>query len=393
MKTILSIDGGGVRGIIPATILQFLERQLQEVDGPDVRIADYFDIIAGTSTGGLIAAMLTVPNDDKRPLFTAEQITSFYLDNCPSIFPPSKKGFFGWLWAQYRALTGPKYSGDFLRSTIKKICGARRLSDTLTDIVIPTYDIGLQQPIIFSSSEARSDELKDAFLSDVCIGTSAAPTYLPAHSFKTQDSRGKHRNFDLIDGGVAANDPTLLAVNHVLKEIFPCNSNPPLSKPSIENESSKLLVLSLGTGQKVDGYKATDAAKWGLFGWLAKDGKAPLIDILMQSSADMVDIQQSFLFKAMNMHTYLRIQEPQLRDHTSSLDLSTEENLKALKTIGSDLLAKPVSSVNIETGYYERTTEQNSKTNNDALNRFAKLLSSERKSRSTAAPSGEDLES
>lgn len=60
-------------------------------------------------------------------------------------------------------------------------------------------------------------------------------------------------------------------------------------------------------------------------------------------------------------------QEPQLGDHTSSLDLSTEENLKALKTIGSDLLAKPVSSVNIETGYYEPTPEQDWKTNHDAL--------------------------
>lgn len=88
------------------------------------------------------------------------------------------------------------------------------------------------------------------------------------------------------------------------------------------------------------------------------------------------------------MHMYLRIQEPQLGDHTSSLDLSTEENLKALKTIGSDLLAKPVSSVNIETGYYEPTPEQDWKTNHDALIRFAQLLSRERKSRSTAAPSG-----
>lgn len=106
---------------------------------------------------------------------------------------------------------------------------------------------------------------------------------------------------------------TLLAVNHLLKEISARNSNPPLSKQSIdlnliENESSKLLVLSLGTRQKVARYKATDAEKWGLFGWLTKDSRSPLIDILLQSSSDMSDIHEFFWFKTINMHMYLRIQ-------------------------------------------------------------------------------------
>ncbi|GLJ39133.1 hypothetical protein SUGI_0797600 [Cryptomeria japonica] len=87
MITILSIDGGGVRGIIPATILQFLEAELQKLDGPDVRLADYFDVIAGTSTGGLVTAMLTAPNKQNRPLFAARDIIQFYLEQCPSIFP------------------------------------------------------------------------------------------------------------------------------------------------------------------------------------------------------------------------------------------------------------------------------------------------------------------
>ncbi|KAM0014209.1 putative patatin-like phospholipase domain, Acyl transferase/acyl hydrolase/lysophospholipase [Helianthus debilis subsp. tardiflorus] len=85
--TVLSIDGGGVRGLIPAVILEFLEAKLQEKDGEDARIADYFDIIAGTSTGGLITAMLTAPNEERRPLFSAQEIKEFYLQNCPRIFP------------------------------------------------------------------------------------------------------------------------------------------------------------------------------------------------------------------------------------------------------------------------------------------------------------------
>jgi patatin-like phospholipase/acyl hydrolase len=90
LVTILSIDGGGIRGIIPATILEFLESQLQELDGESARLADYFDVITGTSTGGLVTAMLTAPNAEKRPLFAAKDIKPFYLENCPKIFPQQK---------------------------------------------------------------------------------------------------------------------------------------------------------------------------------------------------------------------------------------------------------------------------------------------------------------
>ena len=90
--TVLSIDGGGVRGIIPGVILAYLESQLQEIDGADARLADYFDVIAGTSTGGLITAMLTTPNPDSnnRPLFAAREIVPFYLKNLPLIFPQKR---------------------------------------------------------------------------------------------------------------------------------------------------------------------------------------------------------------------------------------------------------------------------------------------------------------
>ncbi|KAH9316393.1 hypothetical protein KI387_025020, partial [Taxus chinensis] len=87
VATILSLDGGGVRGIMQGVILTFLEEKLQELDGQDVRLADYFDIIAGTSTGGLITAMITAPNSQNRPLMTAKNVVKFYNDNAAKIFP------------------------------------------------------------------------------------------------------------------------------------------------------------------------------------------------------------------------------------------------------------------------------------------------------------------
>jgi hypothetical protein len=87
--TILSIDGGGVRGLIPATILADLEGKLQRLDGAEVRLVDYFDLIAGTSTGGLITAFLTTPSEDngKKPICTAKDVIQFYLWYSAQIFP------------------------------------------------------------------------------------------------------------------------------------------------------------------------------------------------------------------------------------------------------------------------------------------------------------------
>eukprot|EP00253_Pinus_taeda_P010802 PITA_10802 len=374
MITVLSIDGGGVRGIIPATILESLERELQELDGKDKRIADYFDVIAGTSTGGLITAMLAAPSDDTnpRPLFTAEEITQFYFDKCPLIFHSPGS-----------SLTGPKYSGDALRQIIRQILANKRLGDTLTNVVIPAYDIQLQYPVIFSTFEGNNN---DANLSDVCIGTSAAPTYLPPYHFDT------HNSFDLVDGGVAANNPMLLSINHLTKQAkaygmpdkestqYWALSQAVDALESKEDILKRCLVLSLGTGENKTGYRATDAAHWGLLGWLDKDGKSPLIDILLQSSSAIVDIQASFIFQGFNLaDSYLRIQEPELEFKRIALDLSTPENLQALKAIGIKLLDKRVSRVDIHTGRYEPVDPE--RTNREELKSFAKKLSDERKKR------------
>ncbi|KAL0450326.1 UNVERIFIED_CONTAM: Patatin-like protein 1 [Sesamum latifolium] len=134
--TILSIDGGGVRGIIPGVILGYLESQLQELDGEDARLADYFDLIAGTSTGGLLTTMITAPDKNKRPMYAGKDLVPFYLEHCPKIFPQTRGPFAG-LIDVFKAVTGPSYDGKYLRSLLQKILGETRLHETLTNVVLP----------------------------------------------------------------------------------------------------------------------------------------------------------------------------------------------------------------------------------------------------------------
>ncbi|KAF6143833.1 hypothetical protein GIB67_033687 [Kingdonia uniflora] len=370
MVTVLSIDGGGVRGIIPGTLLAFLESKLQELDGPQMRIADYFDVIAGTSTGGLVTTMLTAPNKNNRPIINAKDINAFYLQNCPKIFPQN---------AMSDGSKGPKYDGIYLRSLTQNMLGDTTIDQTLTNILIPTFEIKLLQPAIFTTLEGKADVSLNAKLSDICIGTSAAPTYLPAHYFETKDSKGNIRTFDLIDGGVAANNPTLLAMGHVAAEII--SKNPDYS-PLKPMDCTKLLVLSLGTGTaKIEGkYSAAAVSKWGMNQWLFDGTTTPLIDIFSDASSDMVNIHASVLFQSDNSRkNYLRIQDDTLVGIAASTDTSTKENLENLVKIGENLLKKPVSRMNLVTGKHEEV--QGEGTNEEALSRFAKLLSNERKLR------------
>ncbi|CAA6659449.1 unnamed protein product [Spirodela intermedia] len=349
--TILSIDGGGIRGIIPATILAALESELQILDGKKARLADYFDVIAGTGTGGIIAAMLAAPDEENRPLFTASDVRSFLLDKGRAIFSKScsklasvAKGF-GALW-------GPKYRGDSICRLLREKFGSLRLRHMLTNVVIPTFDIKTLRATI---SHPLSNSSMDALLSDISIGTTAAPTYLPPHYFETKDSEGKVKEFNLIDGGVAANNPE--------PEIFTSQTHGLPQDPA---------HFAGHRGAKVEKrYSARLARRWGVLGWLLNGGSTPLVEIFTQSSADMVDIHLSVVFQALRSESnYLRIEDDTLMGNVASADISTEENLENL----------PVSRVNLDTGVYEPVGNGEG-TNEEALTRFAKLLSDERKIR------------
>ncbi|GJN35173.1 hypothetical protein PR202_gb23932 [Eleusine coracana subsp. coracana] len=387
LLTILSIDGGGVKGIIPATFLAFLESKLQELDGSDVHIANYFDVIAGTSTGGLITAMLTAPSlkSSKEPCYKAKDILPFYLKHCPRIFP-HRTGLFGWLFKVLdiiKMIIGPKYDGRYLRKIICDLLGDTSMKEALTNVVIPTFDVKCLKPTIFSTFKARSNTLMDARLADVCIGTSAAPTFLPAHYFETVDHRtGASHSFNIIDGGIAANNPTLVAMGEIAEQIRLKSKEFPETKPL---DYHRYLVITLGTGLPEQDIKfdAWCVSNWGIFGWLGREDKVPLLNMFLHASSDMTDAYVANLFKAIgSSDQLLRVQDHGIPIEAMSPDLSTEENLGRLVEIGEKLLHKPLSKDDHMNNYIEPVPKDNETiTYADLFTKFAKVLSDERKLR------------
>ncbi|KAJ8762312.1 hypothetical protein K2173_007469 [Erythroxylum novogranatense] len=146
----------------------------------------------------------------------------------------------------------------------------------------------------------------------------------------------------------------------------------------------RFLVISIGTGshKKELKYNAKMAAKWGTLDWLLHGGSVPLVDVFTPASADMVDVYISEVFQALHSEpNYLRIHDDTLTGRDSSVDIATKDQLEKLVGIGERIMKKPVSRVNLQTGLFEPFEKGG--TNEEALKKFAMLLSRERKLRET----------
>lgn len=380
--SILSIDGGGIRGIIAANILVFLESEFQKLDGPNARIADYFHTIAGTSTGGLITVMLTCPDKNNRPLFTTEEVRDFYLNESPKIFRQPRVNI--WPVRQIvdavKCWRGPKYDGEHLHTVIREKLGEKKLHDTLTNVVIVTHGSVSNTAIVFSSHEIKKSPSRDALLSDICIGTSAAPIFLPPHSFETTDTSGKITKFDLVDGVFTANNPTELAIQETVKEVTGGTQN--LAKARKEGQ---FLILSIGTGtKKEDGYSTKETKNWGVLSWGFNWGCFPMLKMFDGGNNFMIEESLNSSIETLDAQNhYLRIQDDTLPEDLSAMDKATKETLDRLVKFSDGLLGKKVSKRNPKTGILETCSNE---TNGDALRRFAGLLSEGRKSKLAINP-------
>ena len=257
---ILSLDGGGLRGIIPLLILKEIERN----EGR--KIHELFDLITGTSTGGIIACGLTYTKDGKTPSLTLDQLIELYTTRGHEIFP-YKTNIFSKAISGINSIFNPKFSPTGLDRLLGQYFGESTLRDMLKPTIVTSYDIKNNEVVMFKSRLSNVSNEYNARLKDVCRATSAAPTYLPSYEM---NFKGKDRL--LVDGGVYINNPAMAAVADVLK-----------SRPEVEVKDIECLSLGTGIYAKSLDIKTTG---WGMADWVK-----PITTLMMQASAKVVSYE------------------------------------------------------------------------------------------------------
>jgi len=288
---ILSLDGGGVRGIVTLEVLAYIETSTGK------RISELFDLIVGTSTGGLIAMGLA-----KNGALTASQILDVYRSSCPRIFDRSA-------WQKLKSLAqlaGPKYSNDALYRCAMGILGGRsRLGDARTGCMVTTYNIAKRTPRFLTSWDTP-----DVLMVDAAMMTSAAPTYFAPWN-------------DHVDGGVCDNNPALSGVIEWCRRQG-CNVR-------------DCFVVSVGTGSDAKPYSGEAAAKWGLLTWAE-----PLISIFTDGTSELHAYHLKRLLQDADV---MRFQIP-VSGTMADMDNADLVNLAALSTLGAQLMCAQGADMN-----------------------------------------------
>ena len=310
---VLSIDGGGIKGLYSATILQHFEEK------HDCLISDYFDLLCGTSTGGLIAlaASLRIP---------MKNIVEFYENKGPLIFPEyKKKKFLSRIFKQtitkgdiQQILKGGKYSDEPLRIAIQEVFGEAKIGDSYNYLCIPSYTITESRPFIFKKDHHDLDRDDRTTYVDVALATTAAPTFFPLAEIPIYDYK------QFIDGGVWANNPTIVGLLEALKYFV--NGN----------DYDSVNILSISSLSMISG-KPTGLKRNRSF----LDWKSELFETSMIGQAKFTDYFMDHIpgFSKFPIH-YFRVPSAEIASEQEihiKLDVATPLALQLIKGKGNDI--------------------------------------------------------
>lgn len=309
---ILSIDGGGIRGIVPAVILA----EIEERTGRPVW--ELFDLIAGTSTGGILALGLTVPGAEGGPRYAARDLVELYERNGREIFSRS-------LWHKVYALGNlleEKYPAESLENILQEYFGQARLRDALTEVLVTSYEIERRTPFFFKSRRARESEDYDFLMRQIARATSAAPTYFEPAKIE----RGPSDYYALVDGGVFANNPAMCGYVEARTYAEADTAHFP--------RGADFLALSLGTGELIRRLPYEEAKDWGIALWAQ-----PILDVVFDGVSDTVDYQMRELLPEKDgERRYYRFQQ-RLEEGNDDLDDASPANIRALKLMAQEIVA------------------------------------------------------
>lgn len=327
---ILSIDGGGIRGIIPATIIKYVENYLRE-KVPETSVSDHFDLIAGTSTGGILTGIYLAPEDGnrKKAKYSASDALNFYVRDGYNIFNASKVPAWKRLWGLGNATV---HSPKNLERILRERFGDLKMSELRKPCLITTYNMNTKSSFFFTRTEDTAK--REFLLRDVLRSTSAAPTFFPPAKIKNIAPDGDERlaaNMINLDGGVFANNPTMCAYAEARNTDFKARNN---KEPS----ASHMYILSLGAGG--GGFSLTNkekSNKWNLLKW-AKS----IPEIMIDGSVDTVAFQMKEICKTLQPNDpgdYLRIDIPtEYRHYATDMSDASPKNIADLLEAGEKTL-------------------------------------------------------
>jgi uncharacterized protein len=307
MRRILAIDGGGIRGVIPATLLTEIERRTGRP------VAELFDLVGGTSTGGILALGLTKPGPDGTPAYPARALLELYETQGRTIFSRDP-------WHRITALGNlleEKWPARGIERVLDRYFGDTRVSEALTEVLVTSYDIERRGPYFFKRSKAREEPAeRDWPMRLAARATSAAPTYFEPAKL---ESAGLTESVALIDGGVFANNPAMCAYAEAVT-LWP--------------DETEFLVLSLGTGELVRPIPYEQAKSWGLARWAQ-----PILGVVFDGVSDTVDYQLQQLCNdaRASVDAYTRLQVT-LTEGNDDMDDASRTNVAALKRLAGRLI-------------------------------------------------------
>lgn len=335
-RRVLSIDGGGIRGIIPAMVLNYIEERTRK------RIATMFDLIAGTSTGGILALGLTKRNSDssinEEPEYTAAELLDFYRRY-------GKKIFDEYIPLKMDDLVQPKFNPQGKQQVLTNLLGETRIEDALRDVFITSYDLELRIPIFFTRNHTieeteglDSRKIGKGFtMVEAAMATSAAPTFFPPYQLQTvHHTDGGY--YALVDGGIFANNPSSLAMMETMIDY----KNKSKIKQELQRDDTlqelqrdDVLLVSLGTGSLTRKYKYKDVKNWGQLKWVL-----PLLNIVFDGQSESVAYQLSKLMHTKeNCRNYYRFQVPLSSDDGhDQMDNASPSNIEYLEKLGKRLI-------------------------------------------------------
>ncbi|MEM9619518.1 MAG: patatin-like phospholipase family protein [Pseudomonadota bacterium] len=281
MRNILSIDGGGVRGIVAAIVLDALDGEFK-VAGKTCAVADCFDLIAGTSSGAIMAAALSLPAPDGGPGPTPGDLRRFFETKARAIFPPRLFCNIP-LIGRLPQLFGPLHDPAPLSEILSSQFGDMVFASARRNVMIPAYSIDPRDIVLFRGGPAYANgDEGGAFnmirVRDAVMGSSAAPTFFPPHRVENPDQA---QSWTAIDGGVFLNDPAMTAVAEAMR-LFP---------------GEDLRVVSVGTGRQTRNYPFEKSRRWGFSEWISPTGRfrTPLLSAIQDGQARAVHTQLHYL--------------------------------------------------------------------------------------------------